>query len=112
MKNKKADGMNIGTYQNEIAGGKFQGFDVFNIAINEEKFQTNLAAHLARHKTVRRLVRCHGCNKSKSPLKMTVYATICRQCVQSLRTKGAAARNNFIERAKSNVGKFLRRVAG
>ncbi len=33
---------------------------------------------------------------------------ICRLCAGELKTKGATAQNNFVERVKANVGKFLK----
>lgn len=107
--NQKAGrGGNPNGFQNHsITASNLSDFQVKS-SLNLEKLQSDLTAHLARPRPVRRLVRCHGCDRPTSPLKMSVYFTICRACVKSLETKGASARNNFIEKVKSNVGKFLR----
>jgi hypothetical protein len=113
--NKKSRPGSIGngfsSNQNLYADGDIKGFDANYIAINEEKLQQQLFDHLAQHKKVRRLARCLGCNKPKSPLKFSIHSAICRDCVKDLQMKGAVARSNFIERAKANVGRFLKGVA-
>jgi ribosomal protein S14 len=107
-KGKAGTGATVhGSENQSITGGNLADFQ-FENSINIEKLQSDLTAHLVRPRPVRRLVRCHGCNQPTSPLKMSVYFTVCRACVKSLETKGASARNNFIEKVKSNVGRFLR----
>ncbi len=110
--NEKAGGQ-TGSKQNQsITDGYQNDFQIENI-IDTGKFQSDLTGHLTRHRKIRRLYRCFGCEKSKSLFKMSRYPFLCRDCFKSLRDKKPVARNNFIERAKSNVGRFLRgAVAG
>lgn len=90
--------------------GDFKAFSITNYATKSNELQETISNHLAQHKKVRKLIRCLACNKGKSPFKMSAYNAICKDCVHSLKAKGKTARNNFIERTKSNVDRFLQGV--
>jgi hypothetical protein len=110
--NEKAEsGANRNGSQNRrITGSDLSDFQI-DINPNVEKLQSEIFQHLIRHKTVRRLVRCFGCDKAKAQNKMSNHSGLCRDCVKSLKMKGPTAQSNFIERVKSNIGRSLRRVA-
>lgn len=61
-------------------------------------------------KIIKLTARCFSCNRGLTPARMASGAIICRTCAKDLRTKGATAQNNFVERVKANVGKFLKEV--
>ncbi len=120
--------------------GKFKGFDVFNHNENvpktqcslchptlskpcgvarlcptcesaQEKRKAELTEMLTTPPTVRRLDRrCFACNRGLTPSRMASGSIICRPCADELRTKGATAQNNFVEKVKANVGRFLKGV--
>lgn len=120
--------------------GKFNGFDVFNHNENvpktqcslchptlskpcgvvrlcptcesaQEKRKVELTEMLTTPLTVRRLDRrCFACNRGLTPSRMASGSIICRPCADELRTKGATAQNNFVEKVKANVGRFLKGV--
>jgi len=77
-----------------------------------DELQCQLVERLSQYKRVRKLVRCFGCGQPRSPVSMSAVAGICRCCVVAFREKGRTAQNNFIERSKANVGRFLRRCLG
>lgn len=107
MQNEKTSVVTAGSFQSLIAGAIKD--DLFpNYEEKEQKLQADLTAHLVQHRSVRRLCRCFGCENPKSPLKMSTYPAICRECISKLKGKGKTARSHFIERVKSNVGRFLR----
>jgi hypothetical protein len=108
---KTAPDANRSSFQNHLnADGITNDFHL-DIATHFEKFQSNLTEHLARHKVIRLACRCFSCNKAKSPLKMFSGSPLCRDCIHGLKGKGKTARNNFAERVKSNIGKFVHRLA-
>jgi len=120
--------------------GKFKGFDVFNYAEGatktqcclchptlskpcgvvrlcptcesaQEKRKVELTEMLTTPLAVRRLDRrCFACNRGLTLSRMASGSIICRPCVDELRTKGATAQNNFVEKVKANVGRFLKGV--
>jgi ribosomal protein L37AE/L43A len=120
--------------------GKFKGFDVFNHNENvpktqcslcnptlskpcgaarlcptcesaQEKRKAELTEMLTTPPTVKRLDRrCFACNRGLTPSRMASGSIICRPCADELRTKGATAQNNFVEKVKANVGRFLKGV--
>lgn len=110
MKNEKA-GRQTGSKQNHFNADSI-GNDFHLYYDNKlKKFQSELTACLERHKTIRLACRCFACNKAKSPLKMFAGSPLCRDCIGDLKGKGKTARNNFAEKVKSNLGRFVRGLA-
>lgn len=112
MQNKKAESGAIrNSFRENFTSGDDLAFSVEDYAKKSPEFQQSLTDVLSKHQTVRRLFSCFICGKSYSLKKMTNCPAFCRNCRDNLRSKGRIAQNNFIERAKANVGKFLREVA-
>ncbi len=119
-------------------GGDSNGLSVFDYAESPEKLQCPLccptvsgAAKLCPDcqaeqdrrrgeivqlfttpfKVIKLTARCFSCNRGMSAARMSSGRVICRTCADELKTKGATARNNFVEKVKANVGRFLKEVA-
>ena len=93
----------------KITTSDYSGNLQFESTTNADELQLKLVEHLSRHKTIHKLIRCFGCGQPRGPLKMSSVAGICGNCLITVRQKGATARNNFVERSKANIGRFLRR---
>lgn len=81
-------------------------------ATENNHFATGLFENLRRHRRIVKLDRrCVNCWQSKTAAMMLPGSIICRVCAGELKTKGATARNYFIERAVNNFRKMLKGVA-
>jgi len=64
-----------------------------------------------RHRKIVRLdCWCYSCNQPKSSAMMSKSLPICRLCANEMKTKGATAQNNFVEKVKASVGRRLKAV--
>ena len=94
---------------NQIRGRKFNGFDVSDYAINEEKLQSDIFSNLIKHKKVIKLDhRCSGCKNFFTAKKMSRCPSICRKCFSAAQDKGKIALGNFIAKAASNYQRIMR----
>lgn len=81
-------------------------------ALETEQTENAFLDNFRRHRKVVKLdCFCFGCSNPKSSVMMSKVLPICRSCASEVQTKGAAARNNFINRAVNNFYRKLRRAA-
>jgi|GEM_PF-3679932 len=91
-----------------FAGSKHHDIFNWNSNVNAHALQSKIEEHLAVHKTVQWCVRCLACGQPRNQARMSAIAGICRECIVAGRNRGLLILNNFIERLKANVGRFLR----
>lgn len=109
IKNNKTDAINIGSafpFDYFVDDQTAFGFDY---AEKSSELQSNLAAHLKRHKRVIRLYRCFSCEENRTAQKMSNCLAVCRECYSGAQNKGTIGKRNFVEKTLNNLNKFLRR---
>ena len=123
--------------QFESLGGNSNKFFILNYAEKDQKLQCQLCGEITtgatlcpdceaeqnRRRTeivnlfttppkiIKLTARCFSCNRAMTAARMASGRIICRTCAGELKTKGATARNNFVEKVKANVGRFLKEVS-
>ncbi len=95
MNKGKADARNIGSRNPFDYFADNQRLFAFNYAEKTDELQSNLTAHLKRHKRVIRLFRCFCCEKNCAAQKMSNCLAVCRECYQMAQGKGTIAKSLF-----------------
>ena len=106
---KKTDAANIGSVDPFDYFADNQRLFDFDYAEKTGELQSNLNAHLGRHKRVIRLYRWFCCEKNRTAQKMSACLAVCRECYRTAQSKGVIGKRNFIEKTLNNFHKFLRR---
>ncbi len=109
LKKEKADATNIGSVNPFDYFVDNQRLFVSDYAEKPGELQSNLTAHLRRHKKVIRLYLCFGCGENRTAQKMSNCLAVCRDCYRTAQDKGAVGKRNFVEKTLNNFHKFLRR---